>query len=115
MSVEAVTGCTDPDPRVRLQQLAWRAELLVDVEEKAGQVACRAERRTYGGPAAEVVQAREAAEQLLELAARHAGDDLGDPAAVAGLEESLATAATLVRRLEALGTPGEDAGGPQLP
>jgi hypothetical protein len=88
MSVDVVTDCTDRDSRVRLRQLAWRAELLVDVEEKTAEVACRVEGRAYAGPGPEVAQARQAAEELKELATLHAGDDLGDSAVMAGLDQS---------------------------
>ncbi|GLF98024.1 hypothetical protein [Streptomyces yaizuensis] len=106
MSADAVTGCTDPDPRVRLRQLSWRAGLLVDVEERTGELVRLGDGRVYEGPGPVVAAAREAAGGLEELAALHAGDDLGDPAAVADLDESLATAVVLVRRLEAMSAPG---------
>jgi len=108
MNADVVTGCTDPDPRVRLTQLVWRAELLVDVEEKTEEVACRVEGRAYTGPGPHVTEAREAVGKLKELADLHADDDLDDPAARADLEKSLTTATTLVRALEQQGEPVED-------
>jgi hypothetical protein len=108
MSVDVDTGFADSDPRVRLTQLAWRAELLLDVEEKTEEVACRVEGRDYTGPDPKVAEAREEAGKLKELADRHAGADLDDPAALADLEESLAIATTFVRNLEDRGTPGVD-------
>jgi hypothetical protein len=116
MSGDVDTGFVHPDPRMRLTQLAWRAELLVDVKEKTEEVACRVEGRAYTGPGPEVAGAREEAGRLKDLADRHAGDDLDGPAAMADLEESLVTATTFVRDLEDRGTPGVDpADGPHLP
>ncbi|MFJ2217766.1 hypothetical protein ACIQVO_36920 [Streptomyces sp. NPDC101062] len=105
MSVDVVTGCTDPDPRVRLRQLLWRAEVLLDVEEKTEAVACRVEGRAYEGPGQAVAEAGEAVAVLKELVVLHAGDDLGDPVVTADLDQSLATATALVRRLEAMSVP----------
>lgn len=114
MSVDVVTGCMGPDPRARLTQLVWRAELLVDIEEKTEEVACRVERRDYSGPGPEVAEARKAVGKLTELADLHADDNLDDPAAMADLEESLATATVLVQALERRGA-GEDPADQQLP
>ncbi|WP_129291831.1 hypothetical protein [Streptomyces lydicus] len=104
MSVDVVTDGTDPDRRVRLTQLSWRAELLVEIEE----IACRIEGRAYQGSGPEVAQARAAAEKLKELADLHTEDDLGDPAAVTELRAALATAIALVQALESRGTPSEN-------
>ncbi|WP_332756917.1 hypothetical protein [Streptomyces sp. MT206] len=103
----AVTGCPDPDPRVRLTRLADRAELLVDVEEKTEEVAHRLEGVLYPGPGPEVVAAREAARGLTRLAALHADDELTDPDALAELEESLTTAATVVQAIETMSEPAD--------
>jgi hypothetical protein len=108
MSVDDFFDSIDPDPRARLRRRAWRAELLADVEEKTEEVARRFEGREYEGAGPQVVQARETAERLKELADRHTGADLTDPAAMADLSAALATATTLVRALEDRGMPGED-------
>lgn len=101
----AATGCPAPDPRVRLTRLADRAELLVDVEEKTEEVAHRLEGVLYPGPGTAVVAAREAARRLTRLAALHTDDDLTDSDVLTDLEDSLTTAMTVVRSIEAMSEP----------
>ncbi|MCZ1011931.1 hypothetical protein [Streptomyces lydicus] len=108
MAVAVVTDCTDPDPRVRLTQLSWRAQLLVEIEEKTEEIACRAEGHAYQGAGPEVAQARAAAEKLKELADLHTEDDLSHPAAVTELRAALATATALVQTLESRHTPSKN-------
>ncbi|MFY4719766.1 hypothetical protein [Streptomyces sp. LaBMicrA B280] len=97
---EGITGCVDPDPRVRLAQMADRASVLVELDRLTEQIAMRLNGEMYSGPSALTVERQEAAETLSKLAGLHEDDDLSDQAVVDDLHESLAVATELIKILQ---------------
>ncbi|WP_157856107.1 hypothetical protein [Actinacidiphila yeochonensis] len=92
MNSDTETGPPGADALQKLTELVWRAELLVDVEERVEQVTCRGEVLPYDGPSEQVTDWRRQVGQLLALVERPPrlrgdgrGDRYGVPArAVAG-------------------------------
>ncbi|MGW0647320.1 hypothetical protein ACWD4T_00700 [Streptomyces umbrinus] len=95
-----IVDCTDADPRVMLAQLAGRARLLVELDVLTEQIAVLQLGQPYTGPSEVTLERQRAAAALSELAALHADDDLGDETEVAGLLDSVDSAATLVRTIQ---------------
>jgi hypothetical protein len=102
---ERITDCADPDPRVRLAQLAEHASLLAELDRLTEELAARQLGEPYAGPGTRTVAGQEAARKLSELAGLHKDDDLTDHGVVADLHISLASAVALVKVLQ------EDHGG----
>ena len=95
-------------PRERLAYLAERADLLAELEERVEVIAHAHEGRPYPGPSETVLTVREGVQAVRQLAEAHAEDDLDDPAALAGLHESLRSAEELVEQLHRLAGAGEE-------
>lgn len=106
MSVDAFFERIDPDPRARLTRLAWRAELLAEIEEKFEQVARRFEADGHPETGLQVARMRKTAERLKELADRHAVADLTEPVEMAALTAALSSATAAVRAMEERGASG---------
>ncbi|WP_432156097.1 hypothetical protein [Streptomyces sp. bgisy153] len=100
MSSDTVTGSQDADALQRLTVLVWRAELLVDVEERVEQVTCRGEDLPYRGPSKMVADWRRQVEALRIM--------LGQPPAASEVDEAIGKATRLVQLLEQRGGQGAD-------
>ncbi|MYZ41150.1 MULTISPECIES: hypothetical protein [unclassified Streptomyces] len=92
MNSDTKTGPHGADALQKLTELVWRAELLVDVEERVEQVICRGEELPYDGPSEQVTDWRRQVCRLLAL--------VEQPPASAEMGEAIATASRLVQLLE---------------
>ncbi|MFF4933335.1 hypothetical protein ACFY2H_31255 [Streptomyces griseofuscus] len=106
MNSDTETGPPGADALQKLTELVWRAELLVDVEERVEQVTCRGEVLPYDGPSEQVTDWRRQVGQLLALVER--------PPASEEMGEAIDTASRLVQLLEQHGqrAGGADAAAP---
>ncbi|WP_217225937.1 hypothetical protein [Streptomyces anulatus] len=99
-SSTAAGGPRTSAPRA-LTVLAWRAEVLVDVQEHTEKVTCRGEGLRYDGPSETVAARRREVDTLLELVER--------PMTAREVDEATVEVARLVAELEQRG--GTEAGG----
>lgn len=92
MNSDTASGPQGTDVLGQLTELVWRAELLVDVEERVEQVTCRGEGLLYEGPNEQVADWRRRVDELLAQLER--------PLACDEMNEAIAGASQLVQLLE---------------